>query len=57
MGSRMAGQQLMTPEERKKLADANRAEMEKRTKEKGVTLPETRGPGRGMGPNPEQHKH
>lgn len=51
----MAGQQLMTaeertamvqkmhaartPEERQKLGEANRAEMEKRAKEKGVTLP------------------
>ena len=52
----MAGQQLMTPEERtalqekmrnartpeerQKLAEANRAEMQKRAKEKGITLPE-----------------
>jgi hypothetical protein len=73
MGSRMAGQQLMTPEEqtamrekmrnaatpeeRQKLAEANHAEMQKRAKEKGVTLPEMRGPGRGMGPNWDQHKH
>jgi|CXWL01.1.fsa_nt_gi hypothetical protein len=51
----MAGQQLMSaeertamlekmraagsPEERRKLGEANRAEMEKRAKEKGVTLP------------------
>ncbi|TAK83578.1 MAG: hypothetical protein EPO20_18225 [Betaproteobacteria bacterium] len=50
-----AGQQLMTseertalmekmrnaktPEERQKLAEANRAEMRKRAKEKGITLP------------------
>jgi Spy/CpxP family protein refolding chaperone len=69
----MAGQQLMTPEEqtamrekmraaatpeeRQKIAEANRAEMQKRAKEKGITLPEMRGPGRGMGPNAEQHKH
>lgn len=33
-----------TPEERQKLAEANRAEMEKRAKEKGITLPEHRGP-------------
>lgn len=46
-----------TPEERQKLAEANRAEMQKRAREKGVTLPEMRGPGQGMGPNAEQHKH
>jgi hypothetical protein len=65
-----AGQQLMTleertalmekmrnaktPEERQKLAEANRAEMQQRAKEKGITLPEHRGPGfsmmHGMGP-------
>jgi Spy/CpxP family protein refolding chaperone len=60
-----AGQQLMTPEERstlqekmrnaktpgerQKLAEANRAEMEKRAKEKGITLPEHRGPHAGFG--------
>jgi hypothetical protein len=54
-----AGQQLMTPEERTalmekmrgaktpeerhKLAEANRAEMQKRAQEKGVTLPEAHG--------------
>jgi hypothetical protein len=62
----MAAQQLMTPaeqqafiekmlnaktpEERQKLADANRAEMEKRAKEKGITLPAAHGPFGGMGP-------
>lgn len=62
----MAGQQLMTPEEhtalqekmrnakspeeRQKIAAANRAEMEKRAKEKGVTLPGPHGPGAGFGP-------
>ena len=40
-----------TPEERQKLAEANRAEMEKRAKEKGITLPEHRGPHMGFGPN------
>ena len=61
----MAAQQLMTPEERanfadkmrsaktpeerQKLAEANRAEMQNRAKEKGVTLPH--GPGAGFGPN------
>ena len=63
-----AGQQLMTPdertamrdkmrnaqspEERQQIALANHAEMQKRATEKGITLPEFRGPqGRGMGPN------
>jgi hypothetical protein len=61
-----AGQQLMTPEERaalqekmrnaktpeerQKLTEANRAEMQKRAKEKGITLPDARGPGAGFGP-------
>ena len=40
----MAGQQLMTPEERHELAEATRAEMQKRAKEKGLTLPEPHGP-------------
>jgi Spy/CpxP family protein refolding chaperone len=39
-----------TPEERQKLAEANRAEMEKRAKEKGIALPEHRGPHAGFGP-------
>jgi hypothetical protein len=63
----MAGHQLMTPEEqqafiekmrnaktpeeRQKLAEANRAEMEKRAKEKGITLPQPHGPGAGVGPH------
>jgi hypothetical protein len=62
----MGGQQLMTseertalmekmrnaktPEERQKIAEANRAEMEKRAKEKGITLPGPHGPGMGFGP-------
>jgi hypothetical protein len=62
-----AGQQLMTPEERtamrdkmrnaatpeerQKLAEANHAEMQKRAQEKGITLPEPRGPRAGFGPN------
>jgi hypothetical protein len=41
-----------TPEERLKLRDEHRAEMQKRAKEKGVTLPEPRGPGAGKGPGP-----
>jgi len=64
---RSAGQQLMTPEEQKanidkmrnaatpeerqKLAEATRAEMEKRAKEKGITLPDARGPRAGFGPH------
>ena len=55
-----AGQQLMTPEERtavqekmrnaatpeerQKIAEATRTEMQKRAQEKGITLPEHRGP-------------
>jgi hypothetical protein len=39
-----------TPEERQKIAEANRAEMQKRAKEKGVTLPEPHGPHGGFGP-------
>lgn len=66
-GNRGAGQQLMTPEERtamqdkmrnaksfeerQELATANHAEMQKRAAEKGITLPEQRGPyGRGAAP-------
>jgi len=61
-----AGQQLMTPEERtalqekmrnartpeerKQIAAANRAEMQKRATEKGITLPEGRGPRTGATP-------
>ena len=62
-----AGRQLMTPEERtamqekmrnakspeerQQLMAANHAEMQKRAAEKGITLPEQRGPyGRGAGP-------
>ena len=41
-----------TPEERQKLAVENRAEMEKRAKEKGITLPPARGPHFGAGQNP-----
>ena len=40
-----------TAEERQKLAEANRAEIEKRAKEKGITLPEAHGPGAGSGPH------
>ena len=69
----MTGQQLMTPkehtalqekmrnaktpEERQKIAEANRAEMEKRAKEKGVTLPGPHGPGMGFGPGFQAQTH
>jgi len=47
-----------TPEERQQLAQANRAEMEKRAAEKGITLPQHRGPrGQGNGPAAGEHKH
>lgn len=36
-----------TPEERQKLAEATRADMQKRAQEKGITLREGRGPGAG----------
>jgi len=39
-----------TPEERQKLAEATHAEMQKRAKEKGITLPEPHGPRAGFGP-------
>lgn len=67
----MAAQQLMTaeertalqekmrsartPEERQKLAIENRAEMHKRAKEKGITLPEHRGPRAGAAAESEKH--
>jgi len=63
----MGGQQLMTPEERsalqekmrnaktpeerQKLVEANRTEMQKRAKEKGITLPQPHGPRAGFGPH------
>ena len=66
-GGSLAAQQFLTPEERQafiemmrsaktaeerqKLAEANRAEIEKRAKEKGITLPEAHGPGAGAGPH------
>jgi hypothetical protein len=69
----MGGQQLMTPEERtalmekmrsaktpeerQKIAAANRAEMEKRAKEKGITLPAPHGPGMGFGPGFQAQNH
>lgn len=48
-------QAAATPEERQALATANRAEMERRAKEKGITLPE-RGAGMGMG-GQRGHQH
>jgi hypothetical protein len=69
----MAAQQLMTPEERaalmekmrnaktpeerQKIAAATHAEMQKRANEKGITLPEHRGPGAGFGPDAGTHAH
>ena len=69
----MGGQQLMTPEERtalmekmrnaktpeerQKIAEANRAEMEKRAKEKGITLPAPHGPGMGFGHGFQAQNH
>jgi hypothetical protein len=40
-----------TPEERQKLMEANRTEMQKRAKEKGITLPQPHGPRAGFGPH------
>lgn len=39
-----------TPEERQKIAESMRAEMQKRAKEKGITLPEPHGLGAGFAP-------
>jgi hypothetical protein len=39
-----------TPEERQKIAEATRTEMQKRAQEKGITLPGHRGPHTGFGP-------
>lgn len=50
-----------TPEERQQIAAATRAEMEKRAKDKGITLPEQRGPqgrmGAGATPGTQGHSH
>jgi len=43
-----------TPEERQQIAAANRAEMQKRATEKGITLPEGRGPRHG---DTTEHQH
>ena len=40
-----------TPEERQKIAEANRAEIEKHAKDRGITLPEPHGPHAGFGPH------
>jgi len=45
-----------TPEERQQIASANRAEMQKRATEKGVTMPEHRGP-QGHNRGNQEHKH
>jgi len=47
-----------TPEERQQLAVATRTEMEKRARDKGITLPEQRGPQGRMGAGAAQgHTH
>ena len=46
-----------TPEERQQIAMANRAEMQKRATEKGITLPEHRGPHGHSGSEANEHKH
>jgi hypothetical protein len=61
-GERAAWREKMrnarTPEERRQIAQANRAEMEKRAAEKGVTLPEQHGPNRrGDAPAAGEHRH
>ena len=51
-----AAQSLATPEERQQIASANRAEMQKRASEKGITMPEHRGT-QGFNRSNEEHKH
>jgi hypothetical protein len=49
-----------TPEERRAIADATRAEMEKRAQERGIALPQPRGPHGNPGSSAapaEEHKH
>ena len=46
-----------TPEERRQIATANRAEMQKRATEKGITMPEHRGPQGRSGSEMTEHKH
>ena len=41
-----------TPDERRQIAQANRAEMQKRAQEKGIALPEHRGPSGRTGTGP-----
>jgi hypothetical protein len=45
-----------TPVERQQIASANRAEMQKRATEKGITMPEHRGE-HGRNRSNEEHKH
>lgn len=45
-----------TPEERQQIASANRSEMQKRAAEKGIAMPEHRGP-QGRNRSNEEHKH
>jgi len=49
-----------TPEERQQIATATRGEMQKRAQEKGITLPESRGPRTGAttpAPAATEHSH
>lgn len=47
-----------TPEERQQIAMANRAEMQKRATEKGITMPEHRGPhNHNTAPGTTEHQH
>ncbi len=48
-------QNAKTPEERQKLAQAPREEMQKRAKEKGITLPQHRGPRAGATSESDTH--
>ena len=50
-------QNAKTPEERQKLAQATRDEMQKRAKEKGIALPEHRGPRAGAASGSDMHTH
>lgn len=50
-------QNAKTPEERQKLAQATREEMQKRAKEKGITLPQHRGPRAGATSESNTHTH
>jgi Spy/CpxP family protein refolding chaperone len=50
-------QNAKTPEERQKLAQATREEMQKRAKEKGITLPQHRGSRAGATSESNTHTH